>query len=333
MKSLPDRPDLDQLRTQAKELKRALAEGEEDAKRRVFESHPKFTGRAPERMEGFQFGLRDAQVTLAREHGFESWKELLKELQGEEVVRWKDYGEADIIRRAFREAQKNGQRCCSDEHFVLALLDPPEATVAKEVLEDLGVTYDEIADTMARHTRRRRSKDSGITSTPAFQLLIGMAQGISIGMGSSQVTDEHVLIALTFKAREPGSPSYGANVDADEILTSMSSHGYWIPTVAPPVARTPHGPWGPLVYYPQKDHQLVTQEVLKHYPPGTGVWLTNRSKRREGFWYAFGEDEIPVERLVRRSVKDKAAVEVLPFEEGQRRETSGARPTRRRPAL
>jgi hypothetical protein len=45
MTSLPDRPDLDQLRTQAKELKRALAAGEQAALDRVLASHPKYVGR------------------------------------------------------------------------------------------------------------------------------------------------------------------------------------------------------------------------------------------------------------------------------------------------
>ncbi|HXV70517.1 MAG TPA: hypothetical protein VEB69_03875 [Acidimicrobiia bacterium] len=44
MKQLPDRPHAGQLRTQAKELKRALTAGEPGAYQRVLESHPKFAG-------------------------------------------------------------------------------------------------------------------------------------------------------------------------------------------------------------------------------------------------------------------------------------------------
>ncbi len=49
MTSPPDRPDLDQLRTQAKELKRALAAGDPGALERVVTSHPKYAGRPAER--------------------------------------------------------------------------------------------------------------------------------------------------------------------------------------------------------------------------------------------------------------------------------------------
>jgi 2-oxo-4-hydroxy-4-carboxy--5-ureidoimidazoline (OHCU) decarboxylase len=45
MSSLLDRPDPNQLHTQAKELQRALAEGDEEARERVLASHPKFAGR------------------------------------------------------------------------------------------------------------------------------------------------------------------------------------------------------------------------------------------------------------------------------------------------
>ncbi|MDQ3499818.1 MAG: hypothetical protein M3488_02340 [Actinomycetota bacterium] len=74
MSVLPDRPDLNQLRIQAKELKRAFEQGEQSAIDRILESHPKFTGRRAERLEGWKLSLRDAQVTIARELGFESWR-------------------------------------------------------------------------------------------------------------------------------------------------------------------------------------------------------------------------------------------------------------------
>jgi len=98
---LPDRPDPNQLHTQAKELKRALAEGDEEARERVLASHPKFAGRPAARMEGWELNLRDAQVTLAREYGFENWKALLEAVEGEEVVRWGDVQLSGILVRAF----------------------------------------------------------------------------------------------------------------------------------------------------------------------------------------------------------------------------------------
>jgi Ankyrin repeats (many copies) len=65
--SLPQDPDLDQLRNQARELQRAVRRGEPDALNRVSRWHP---GRAPAASE---FPLSAAQLVLARQHGFASW--------------------------------------------------------------------------------------------------------------------------------------------------------------------------------------------------------------------------------------------------------------------
>ena len=65
--SLPQDPDLDQLRTQARELQRAVRRGDPDARARVARWHP-----APP-PAGDGFPLTAAQLVLARQHGFPSW--------------------------------------------------------------------------------------------------------------------------------------------------------------------------------------------------------------------------------------------------------------------
>jgi len=69
MTSLPERPDLGQLRTRAKELKRGVTAGEPDAHHRVLANHPKYAAGPPGHLEPGSFTLRDAQVTVARELG------------------------------------------------------------------------------------------------------------------------------------------------------------------------------------------------------------------------------------------------------------------------
>jgi ankyrin repeat protein len=64
--SLPDRPDLDQLRRRAKELRNAARAGEPEALARL----------APYRRDDTPVTLAIALLTLAREYGFASWPEL-----------------------------------------------------------------------------------------------------------------------------------------------------------------------------------------------------------------------------------------------------------------
>ena len=66
--SLPERPDLDQLRRQAKELRDAARRGDPDAVERFARHHPS----APQGV----VTLAAAQLVIARELGFASWPQL-----------------------------------------------------------------------------------------------------------------------------------------------------------------------------------------------------------------------------------------------------------------
>ena len=68
MRELPDQPDLNQLRRQARELHRAAARGEGAASERVHAISPRVT-------------LSSAQLALAREYGFPSWARLNAEIE------------------------------------------------------------------------------------------------------------------------------------------------------------------------------------------------------------------------------------------------------------
>ena len=72
--SLPQDPDLDQLRSQARELQRAVRRGEPAALARVSRWHP---GAPP----AGRFPLTAAQLVLARQHGFPSWARMRRYVQ------------------------------------------------------------------------------------------------------------------------------------------------------------------------------------------------------------------------------------------------------------
>lgn len=331
MTSLPDRPDLDQLRTQAKELKRALIAGELNALERVLASHPKYAGQPSDRLVAAGLTLRDAQVTVARELGFESWKALLAEVEGVGASRWQGRESDGISRRAFKEAMVLKNSFCTQDHFLLALLNPDLPTPAFEVLTELGLTHERIKERLSKMDRRRRSYQ-GSGSTPAYQLILGWAQGIAIGMGAMEVTDEHVLLALAYGGFGGESMLIWLEVDPDEVVSKLAARGVPTPHLQPPVAPTPTGPLGPWVYFPEADSRAVVQELVKHHPPGTALWGTNSSKWKKGYIYVHGEDQIRMEEIVRRAVPDKKLIQVLSFQEGMALESALApRRYRQRP--
>jgi ankyrin repeat protein len=66
---LPDRPNLEQLRNQAKDLRRAVQAGSAEALAEVAEHAPDLGSQRP-------FPLSDAQLVVARRYGFASWSRL-----------------------------------------------------------------------------------------------------------------------------------------------------------------------------------------------------------------------------------------------------------------
>jgi ankyrin repeat protein len=72
---LPERPDLDQLKRQAKDLLRSARAKDEAALRR-FRLLPAFARASDSDLARRTLTLHDAQSVIAREHGFDSWKAL-----------------------------------------------------------------------------------------------------------------------------------------------------------------------------------------------------------------------------------------------------------------
>jgi hypothetical protein len=76
LKTLPARPDLEQLKKQAKDLLQAYKVRQPDALRRVHEHHPRLSKSPKLEMGTAPLKLSDAQLVIAREYGFESWPKL-----------------------------------------------------------------------------------------------------------------------------------------------------------------------------------------------------------------------------------------------------------------
>lgn len=97
-KPLPPRPDLDQLRSQARELLKAVQTGDTAACQRVADSHPRLQGAASGTIQSAGFKLSDAQLVLAREHGFASWPKLKSAV---EALVLESVDPVELARKAF----------------------------------------------------------------------------------------------------------------------------------------------------------------------------------------------------------------------------------------
>ena len=75
-KQLPTNPNLEHLKSQAKQLLKAHKERTLDALQRIRAFFPKLSDATDSEIQNAAFGLQDAQLTIAREYRFASWTQL-----------------------------------------------------------------------------------------------------------------------------------------------------------------------------------------------------------------------------------------------------------------
>jgi ankyrin repeat protein len=80
-KPLPAQPSLEQYKKQAKELLKAYRSADVETIHRVKGNHPRFEKLAEPGFDISKFALADAQLVIAREHGFESWPKFAKRIE------------------------------------------------------------------------------------------------------------------------------------------------------------------------------------------------------------------------------------------------------------
>ena len=84
--SLPPRPNLQQLKNQAKDLLKAYRAGQPAALVRFRESLPRLSAASDEHLTRLALSLRDAQRVVAVEHGFANWSHMQAHIQRRERV-------------------------------------------------------------------------------------------------------------------------------------------------------------------------------------------------------------------------------------------------------
>src|SRR5208282_1495174 len=78
-KDLPARPNLEQYKKQAKDLAKDFANPQSLS--RIRRNHPRFQKLTEEDTQDARVSLTDAQLVIAREHGFESWPKFARHVE------------------------------------------------------------------------------------------------------------------------------------------------------------------------------------------------------------------------------------------------------------
>jgi len=97
-KSLPSRPNLEQLRNQAKDLHKSHKSGRPESIKRIQTNHPRWSGASESQISAARFSLSDAQLVIAREYGFPSWPKLKEHV---DAITLETGDPMELLREAF----------------------------------------------------------------------------------------------------------------------------------------------------------------------------------------------------------------------------------------
>ena len=112
-RQLPPRPNLEQLKKQAKLILKGHHAGRAEILEQIQEHHPRWRKASGATIRSARFTLSDAQLVIATEYGFESWPKLKAH-----VLLHQSGGSAEAVVKALRQAAGEG-----DLHRLGELLD------------------------------------------------------------------------------------------------------------------------------------------------------------------------------------------------------------------
>src|SRR5215475_13421451 len=98
-KSLPSRPNLEQLKKQAKDLLKAHKSADSETLNRIQVNHPDYANTSKDKIRAAKFSLSDAQLVIAREYGFASWPKLKEHV---ESLLLETADPLELFKRAFK---------------------------------------------------------------------------------------------------------------------------------------------------------------------------------------------------------------------------------------
>jgi len=150
-RQLPERPNLDQLKRQAKDLLHSARAGDRAALAR-FRGLPPFAAVSEAALRERGLALHDAQSVVAREHGFASWNDLREHV--EEVTL-----ELDGAVERFLEAATGGRRDRAERLLELHPAIPRTSFAAALVLGDVAAVERRLAAAPELATRRLGARD------------------------------------------------------------------------------------------------------------------------------------------------------------------------------
>ena len=222
---------------------------------------------------------------------------------------------ADLTVRSIRLAASLDSSFCGAEHLLMMILDSEHDGPAQEALRAAGVSRSDLDHRLAVKSEKRAAM-SGTSPTPRFYGLAGLATGLALAAGE-EPSDHHALLALVY---EGFMGELVGGERTQRIVEHLRACGVAVPSAHPP------GPPAPLnlvtrIYYPASDHDAVTAEMIRRYPPpDSPKWGFNISAWKEGFHWLDADEACNAASIVRAVCADPTRILEVPFDEAAARE-------------
>jgi hypothetical protein len=143
---------------------------------------------------------------------------------------------------AFDEAKRLDYWWVGDEHVLLSLLG--SRSVACDILEGLGVTYEMVLESIRRwdhDVEVTGDRQEGLKPAPVFYGFMGRAEVFAAFDGKNRPSSEHLLLALVWSDTSGTSLLHSFGVSQAAVLDELRRRGVTVPGVEPPWYRPSRG--------------------------------------------------------------------------------------------
>lgn len=201
--SLPSNPNLDNLKKQAKTLRRAQGLGDVEVAQRIAAHLPRLSGTAAEAVLASEFSLQEAQFVIARELGFASWPRLVAKVEGsgEKAEPEQIIGYTSQVKQSWelarQEARRLGHNYIGTEHLLLGLIKVGKGP-AVDILEGCGLDLPQVVQAVEDYTASsgKGQLPDELPFTPRAKQVLEMAANQARALGAVAGDTQHILLAL-----------------------------------------------------------------------------------------------------------------------------------------
>ena len=161
---------------------------------------------------------------------------------------------------AWREAKRLRSTVIGPEEYLLAILHPEMSrSIAAQSLRDCGITREAIAELCRHHATNEI--DGGPQLNPAGYRLVASAEGIAAGLGASQVTPEHVLLAFLWDPDRSALQLKQFGSSREQVRARLAERGVDLPQ--PELPSPDPRRWGTKIDVPLDELWILLRELLQ----------------------------------------------------------------------